>query len=389
MKQVVTNYSFSTSAKTVTLSDFNSSYPVDLKRLYLITDVTINTILFNFADSTVASATISSNNVITLSAVPGGAANGDSLQIVYEAKSTDPIYETPLLPSNAAQETGGNLATIAGAISSARLNVNDVFAQPVASSAAWTSATSNNTALTVSSLSGYGTIIVSFVASGTLTAGGVNFEAYDGTNWWPAPMQRGNTFTLETTYTLTGANQIWYGDIAGFQQYRVRLNPVITGSGTANIIINAMAADNVVNVIVGQANAAKLLTTTWLNDGSGNAINSTSSALNTYLTNTSVGITNPLVSTPQVGQSKIAGTGTAVQLNGGTSQVLTNGIIISASSANVASISVGGSGVNNTTGGTGNGYLLPPGASISFAMVNTNDLYINGTAGDYVSWAGS
>lgn len=98
---------------------------------------------------------------------------------------------------------------------------------------------------------------------------------------------------------------------------------------------------------------------------------------------------NALVTSPLVGQSKIATTATAVQLNNGTSQVLINGIIITAFSGNVAPISLGGSGVNNTVGGTGNGYLLPAGASISFAIANTNDLYINGTSGDYVSWAGS
>lgn len=98
---------------------------------------------------------------------------------------------------------------------------------------------------------------------------------------------------------------------------------------------------------------------------------------------------NPLVTAPLVGQSKIATTGTAVQLNGGTSQALTNGIIITAATGNAAVISIGGSGVNNTTGGTGNGYLLAAGASISFAITNTNDIYINGTAADYVSWAGS
>jgi hypothetical protein len=98
---------------------------------------------------------------------------------------------------------------------------------------------------------------------------------------------------------------------------------------------------------------------------------------------------NPLVTAPLVGQSKIAITGTAVQLNGGTSQALTNGIIISAPSGNTNPICVGGAGVNNTADGTGNGYLLAPGASISFAVTDTNKIYINGYANNYVSWAGS
>lgn len=138
MKQIITNYSFSASAKTVTLTDFSGSHPVALERLLLIIDVTTNQILYNFADNTVAAASISSNNVVTLSALPSGPANSDKLQITYDVVIGDPTYQTPLLPSNAAQESGGNLAsiatntsaaatntsTIAGAISGGKMNVN-------------------------------------------------------------------------------------------------------------------------------------------------------------------------------------------------------------------------------------------------------------------------
>jgi hypothetical protein len=100
-------------------------------------------------------------------------------------------------------------------------------------------------------------------------------------------------------------------------------------------------------------------------------------------------VSNALVSAPLVGQAKIASTGTAVQLNGGTSQPLTNGVIITALSGNAATIEIGGSGVTNTSNGTGNGYILAAGASISFAAADTSDIWINGSSGDIVSWAGS
>lgn len=112
-KQVIKNYTFNTSAKTVTLTDFNVSQPVLLERLALITDTTTNQVLYNFADSSIATATVSSNNVITLSALPGGVANGDKLRIDYNTVTNDPSYDAAALASNAAQETGGNLATIA------------------------------------------------------------------------------------------------------------------------------------------------------------------------------------------------------------------------------------------------------------------------------------
>ena len=86
------------------------------------------------------------------------------------------------------------------------------------------------------------------------------------------------------------------------------------------------------------------------------------------------------------GQAKVATTGTAVQLG---SAALLNGVIICALSTNAAPIEIGTSSVNSTHDGTGNGYVLVPGAACSFAVTNTNVLYINGTGGDGVSFGGS
>lgn len=96
--------------------------------------------------------------------------------------------------------------------------------------------------------------------------------------------------------------------------------------------------------------------------------------------------TGILSTVPLNGQAKIASTGVAIQLG---SNVLLNGVIITALSTNAATIEIGGSGVTNTTDGTGNGYILAAGASVSFAVTNTNVLWINGTSGDIVSFAGS
>ena len=90
------------------------------------------------------------------------------------------------------------------------------------------------------------------------------------------------------------------------------------------------------------------------------------------------------------GQAVIAVTGTAVQFQT-ASAALTNGLIFCApSSNNSAGITVGGSGVTNTTtGGTGNGYVIPPGACGSLAISNANLLYFNGTAGDVLTYLGN
>lgn len=93
-----------------------------------------------------------------------------------------------------------------------------------------------------------------------------------------------------------------------------------------------------------------------------------------------------LAGPPLNGQTKIAVTGTAVNL---PANALKNGVIISAKSSNTAPISIGGSSVNNTINGTGNGYILEAGVSVSFAVDDTSRLWINGTAGDIISFAGS
>ena len=89
---------------------------------------------------------------------------------------------------------------------------------------------------------------------------------------------------------------------------------------------------------------------------------------------------------PIVGQVKVAITGTAVQFGSNT---LLNGVIVTAASGNAAAVTLGGSTVTNTVDGTGNGYVLAAGASVSFALDNTNRIYVNGTANDFISFAAS
>lgn len=87
-KTLVQTYVFDATAKTVTLTDFTLIY---LERLQLIVDTTTNTILYNFADSTVATATVATN-VVTLSTVTG-AASSDKLMIIYDTITGDPTYD--------------------------------------------------------------------------------------------------------------------------------------------------------------------------------------------------------------------------------------------------------------------------------------------------------
>ncbi len=110
------------------------------------------------------------------------------------------------------------------------------------STAAWTSATSLNTALSLA-VTNLAMALVSFQASGTITAGAITFELSDaGSNWYPVQAYRVGSETSESSYTLTGANQVWMVPVGGATNIRVRLSTVITGSGTANIGLSASAA---------------------------------------------------------------------------------------------------------------------------------------------------
>lgn len=86
------------------------------------------------------------------------------------------------------------------------------------------------------------------------------------------------------------------------------------------------------------------------------------------------------------GQVKIAVTGTPVRF---PSNVIIQGVIITAYDGNTGPVVIGGPTITNTVDGTGNGSYVGAGASISAAVRDTNELYLNGTAGDWVSFSGS
>jgi hypothetical protein len=79
MKKLITNYSFNHLAKTITFNDYSS---IDLERILLITNVTKNIIIYNFADPTKGGTV--SGNVLTLTYDTTGMADTDKLQIFYD-----------------------------------------------------------------------------------------------------------------------------------------------------------------------------------------------------------------------------------------------------------------------------------------------------------------
>ena len=97
-------------------------------------------------------------------------------------------------------------------------------------------------------------------------------------------------------------------------------------------------------------------------------------------------VITPIPAAPITGQAKVVATNTAVALGGNT---LLNGVVVKAKTTNTGTVFVGPSSVTTTDNGAGNGYALLPGEAISLAVANTSSIYINGTAGDSVYFAGN
>ena len=92
MKILVENYTFNSSTRQVTLTDYTS---VSLESFLLITNVTDNVIIYNFADP--AKGGTVSTNVLTLDYDTTSMSNGDSLQIFIddgESPATNSALET-------------------------------------------------------------------------------------------------------------------------------------------------------------------------------------------------------------------------------------------------------------------------------------------------------
>lgn len=90
------------------------------------------------------------------------------------------------------------------------------------------------------------------------------------------------------------------------------------------------------------------------------------------------------------GQVIIAVTNTAVQL---PSNSIKNGVVIKSLSTNSSlrqTTSTDSALVNTVTGsGTHAGYILEPGEAAPFIVSDTNQIYVNGQAGDIFSFIGS
>lgn len=107
----------------------------------------------------------------------------------------------------------------------------------------WNNATALNAVVVSSDITGYGVVAASFVISGTITQGTAIFEVSDdgGTTWWSiAGLQTGNSLQA-TSFALTGSSASFEFATGAYNLFRVRLNPVILGSGSVVVRLTAEA----------------------------------------------------------------------------------------------------------------------------------------------------
>lgn len=127
-------------------------------------------------------------------------------------------------------------------------------------SAAWTSATSVDTTL-AQAVTGYAVSNITVNTTSTFTGGTLNFEVSDdgGTTWFSISSCQIAAYTCGNTYALVASTKIAFDiDVDGFTNVRVRLNPAITGTGTATIGMLSQATASEPSVVVGQSVAANL-----------------------------------------------------------------------------------------------------------------------------------
>lgn len=192
-------------------------------------------------------------------------------------------------------------------------------------SASWTSATAVDTTTANFVTTSYPTVAVTINAGSTITGGGVFFEVSDdtGTTWFPAMSVRLDSFTAATTYTFVqSTKQAFQIPVAGYTNIRVRLNPVITGTGTVVVAVLASAASTNPNVTVGQATAASLNATVNVSQFGGSNVATGTGAGGAGIPRVTISNDSSLAANQSVNLAQVGGTNT---VNGGVAGTLAIG----------------------------------------------------------------
>jgi hypothetical protein len=122
MKKLITNYTFNSATRQIALSDYTS---IDLDGVLLVTNVTDNVIVYNFADPALG-GTVSSN-VLTLTYDTTSMSNSDALQIFYDdgaAPASDDTATALLDVANTLKRISKNMESLQVVDANQRQRVN-------------------------------------------------------------------------------------------------------------------------------------------------------------------------------------------------------------------------------------------------------------------------
>lgn len=148
MKLQITNYTFNKTAKQVTFTDYTT---IRLDSILLITNVTDNVIIYNFADPLLGGTV--ATNVLTLTYDTSGMDNADKLQIFYDDSDTAPsnaeLQTTLYSLTQTLQELTARLAVLASMANSGQPALRTI---PVGTTAVTGTVTATVANATISSI---------------------------------------------------------------------------------------------------------------------------------------------------------------------------------------------------------------------------------------------
>lgn len=261
MKQIIKNYSFDKTAGTVTFSDFAS---ISLDRLLLITNVTTNSVIYQFNESTLGGSV--SGNVVTLTSPTNAMHDSDKLQIIYDCASGDPLYDASSTASSiqgnvaAGTADSGNPVKVGGKYNASGFTMGDgqrgdlqldaqgrLKTTPAPLSATIDSVATQGTSTELTGLSAgalnadvvpstdvgaykWVSLQITGTFSGTLTFQGSN----DNTTFNSVILQRSSDNITGTATNTTATNALWHGPVT-YRYLRVRMTAYT--SGTANGVL--------------------------------------------------------------------------------------------------------------------------------------------------------
>ncbi len=162
MKTKINNYTFDKTAKTVTFTDYTT---IRLDSILLITNVTDNVIVYNFADSTLGGTV--ATNVLTLTYDTSAMDNTDKLQIFYDDPDINPanaeLQTTLYSLTETLQELALRLTVLSG-MANAGAPALRVIPIASVSTAVTGSVTATVASTVVSSMTAIGTVPATTVA---------------------------------------------------------------------------------------------------------------------------------------------------------------------------------------------------------------------------------